>query len=205
MPICAQVGPPRGVLPAQDVVARTSEKRKLGGSIPPPLWCSARSSGPRSHLTAESGGTYIKAAPLAYQGGTARVLMPGPRGLEWTEVHAGDYVQVPQDVRHAHRNVSGEPLIELVITTARLGRWFQEAGTPLTDAPRQPTREDLARLIAVSAKYGYWLGSPEEIAPRKFTCPNLRATATSTSDVRGLAGPSQVVSEFFDAWASRLR
>ncbi|MGO9784568.1 MAG: cupin domain-containing protein [Streptosporangiaceae bacterium] len=105
--------------------------------------------------------------------GRKQVLMPGPRGLEWTEVHAGDYVQVPQGVRHAHRNVSGEPLIELVITTARLGRWFQEAGTPLTAAPRPPTREDLARLIAVSAKYGYWLGSPEENSAAGIYLPEL--------------------------------
>ena len=88
-------------------------------------------------------------------------------------MHAGDYLQVPQGVRHAHRNVSGEPLIELVITTARLGRWFQEAGTSLTDAPRPPTRKDLARLIAVSAKYGYWLGSPEENSAAGIYLPEL--------------------------------
>lgn len=59
--------------------------------------------------------------------GTKQVLIPGAYP-GWTDEHAGDYVHLPRGRPHAHRNVSGEPLIELVITTARLGSWFQEVG-----------------------------------------------------------------------------
>ena len=53
-------------------------------------------------------------------------------------------------------------MVELIITNPRLGEWFQEAGQPVTGAPGPPTPDDLARLIAVSEKYGYRLGTPEE-------------------------------------------
>ena len=60
--------------------------------------------------------------------------------------------------------MSGEPLIELVITTARLGNWFEEAGTPATGTRRPPTPDVLAHFLAVTRKFGYWVGSPEENA-----------------------------------------
>lgn len=53
-------------------------------------------------------------------------------------------------------------MIELIITNPRLGEWFSEAGRPVTGEPGPPTPDDLARLIAVSGKYGYRLGTPEE-------------------------------------------
>jgi len=104
--------------------------------------------------------------------GTKQVLIPGAYPGR-TDVHAGDYVHLPRGMPHAHRNVSGDPLIELVITTARLGSWFQEVGKPVTGAPRPPAPEDLARLIAVSARFGYWLGSPEENAAVGIHLPTL--------------------------------
>ncbi len=94
--------------------------------------------------------------------GTKQALVPGEHGLEWQDVHEGDYVQIASGEAHALRNVSREPVIELIITNPRLGEWFQEAGRPVTGDPGPPTPDDLARLIAVSAKYGYRLGTPEE-------------------------------------------
>ena len=46
--------------------------------------------------------------------GTKQVLTLDGGPAEWVDVRAGDYVHVPRRTRHAHRNVSGEPLIELV-------------------------------------------------------------------------------------------
>jgi quercetin dioxygenase-like cupin family protein len=94
--------------------------------------------------------------------GTKQVLTLGSGPAQWVEVRAGDYVHVPRGTRHAHRNVSDEPLIELVITTARLGNWFQEVGIP--DVGVRPTPEILDRFLAISRKYGYWLGSPQDNA-----------------------------------------
>ncbi len=94
--------------------------------------------------------------------GTKQALVPAEHGLKWVDVQEGDYVQIASGEAHALRNVSGEPVIELIITNPRLGEWFQEAGRPVTGDPGPPTPEDLARLIAVSARYGYRLGTPAE-------------------------------------------
>jgi hypothetical protein len=71
---------------------------------------------------------------------------------------------VPGDERHAWRNVSSEPLVALIITTTRLGQFFQEVGRPVASTPQSVTAEDLARYETVSAKYGYWNATPEENA-----------------------------------------
>jgi hypothetical protein len=71
-----------------------------------------------------------------------------------------EYLTLPDD----QRNVSSEPVVSLIITTKRLGHFFQETGRPLADAAQPPTPEGLARFAAVSARYGYWNGTPEENA-----------------------------------------
>lgn len=63
---------------------------------------------------------------------------------------------------HAHRNVSDEPAVELVITTARLGRFFQEVARIGVTHP--PTPIELAEFVAVATRYGYDLGTPEQNA-----------------------------------------
>jgi hypothetical protein len=65
-------------------------------------------------------------------------------GYKWVAAKAGDYIHVPGGAQHAWRNLSGEPLINLIITTKKLGRFFREAGRPVIDAP-QP--------VAVRAPY----------------------------------------------------
>jgi uncharacterized cupin superfamily protein len=105
--------------------------------------------------------------------GTKQVLTLGSGPAEWVDVGAGDYVHVPRGTHHAHRNVSGEPLIELVITTARLGNWFEEVGTPDTGTRRPPAPDVLAHFLAVSRKFGYWLGSPEENAAVGIRLPEV--------------------------------
>jgi quercetin dioxygenase-like cupin family protein len=105
--------------------------------------------------------------------GTKQVLTLDSGPAEWVDVRAGDYVHVPRGTRHAHRNVSDEPLIELVITTARLGKWFEQAGAPATDGRRPPTHDVLERFLAVSRKFGYWLGTPEENAAVGIRLPEV--------------------------------
>jgi quercetin dioxygenase-like cupin family protein len=103
--------------------------------------------------------------------GTQQALVPGENGLEWKDVRAGDYVQIASGQAHALRNVSTEPVIELIVASPRLGEWFEEAGRPVTGDPGPPTPDDLARLFEVSAKYGYRLGSPEENAAAGIRLP----------------------------------
>jgi quercetin dioxygenase-like cupin family protein len=90
--------------------------------------------------------------------GTKQALVHG----EWIDVHEGDYVQIASGEAHALRNVSSEPVIELIITNARLGEWFTEAGRPADGDTWPPDMDALARLAMVSARYGYRLGSPAE-------------------------------------------
>ena len=96
--------------------------------------------------------------------GSQQVLVPGEQGLTWVEAHAGDYVQIPGGAPHAHRNVTAEPAVDLIVTTARLGRFFRDVGRPVTEAGPSPSPERVARFVEVAAAYGYWLGSPEENA-----------------------------------------
>ena len=130
--------------------------------------------------------------------GSKQVLTLGSGPAEWVDVRAGDYVHVPRGTRHAHRNVSDEPLIELVITTARLGNWFEEVGTPATGAPRPPAADDLERFLAASGKYGYWLGSPEDNA-----AAGLRMLSQST--VPSASMTSRAAQAGAASWAARER
>jgi quercetin dioxygenase-like cupin family protein len=93
--------------------------------------------------------------------GTQQVLTKSDQGLQWRDVNAGDYVHIPAGVPHAHRNVSDDPAVELVVTTARLGQFFQEIARFHT---RQPPTTELAEFVAVATRYGYDLGTPEQNA-----------------------------------------
>jgi len=96
--------------------------------------------------------------------GKTQALKQVAGGYEWIEMKAGDYIHVPSEERHAWRNVSSEPLVVLLITNARLGQFFQEAGRPVTGAPQPVTPEDLAHFLTVAAQYGHWYATPEESA-----------------------------------------
>ena len=105
--------------------------------------------------------------------GTHQVLMQDAHGLEWADAHAGDYVHISAGTPHAHRNVSPDPAVDLIITTARLGQFFAEAGRPVTDPPRPPAPGDVARFTAVAARYGHMLGTPEENAAAGIHMPKF--------------------------------
>jgi quercetin dioxygenase-like cupin family protein len=96
--------------------------------------------------------------------GTQQVLVEDARGVQWRDLWAGDYVQIPGGIQHAHRNVSDEPAVDLVITGTRLGRFFRELARPDVGLRGQLTPDDLRQLIALSTKYGYVLGTPEQNA-----------------------------------------
>jgi quercetin dioxygenase-like cupin family protein len=105
--------------------------------------------------------------------GTQQVLVHGTTGLEWHDAHAGDYVRIPGEVPHAIRNVTEEPAVALIITTARMGRFFQEIGRPVTSTPTPPTSAELERFVNVAVKYGYIVGSAEENATVGITIPGF--------------------------------
>ena len=103
--------------------------------------------------------------------GTQEVLTQLPEGLEWAHAHAGDYVRVPPGTMHAHRNVSTAPAVDLIITTAKMGRFFEEIGRPVTGTP--PTPQDVARFVETATRYGYTLGTPEQNAAVGIELPQF--------------------------------
>ena len=107
--------------------------------------------------------------------GTHQVLLQGPDGLEWADAHAGDYVHIPAGTPHAHRNTSPDPAVDIMITTARLGQFFTDAGRPVTGPPQPPSPDDVARFTAVADRYGHTLGTPEENAAMGIEMPKFAA------------------------------
>jgi quercetin dioxygenase-like cupin family protein len=106
--------------------------------------------------------------------GTEEVLTQRPGGLEWAHVHAGDYVHVAPGTMHAHRNLSAQPAVDLIITTAKIGRFLKEIGRPVTGAPQSlPEPERLAQLVEASIRYGYVLGTPEQNAAVGIELPTF--------------------------------
>ncbi|GLE51712.1 cupin [Mycobacterium montefiorense] len=103
--------------------------------------------------------------------GTQQVLIQTDHGLEWHDAQAGDYVRIPGGVLHAHRNVSDEPVVDLVVTTLRLGNFFKEVGKAATGEPVPVTAERLEHFIATTEKYGYVLASAAENAAAGIDLP----------------------------------
>jgi oxalate decarboxylase/phosphoglucose isomerase-like protein (cupin superfamily) len=100
------------------------------------------------------------------ESGEAWVLLEYDGRLEWKDVKPGDFVHVPPDARHAHRNPSSSPVTEIVITTPDLGEFFVEIGrvVPASGALPAPTQEDVQRFVAAAARHHHWLATPEENA-----------------------------------------
>src|SRR4051794_21043843 len=62
--------------------------------------------------------------------GELEALTQNTQGYAWIVAKEGDYVHIPGDAQHAWRNVSGQSAVALIITTKKMGRFFQEAGRP---------------------------------------------------------------------------
>ncbi len=97
--------------------------------------------------------------------GRGQILIERGARLEWVDVKQGDFVHILSGVKHAQRNPSQEPFVELVTTTARLGQFFLEIGRPVQPGVSLlPTAEDLDRFRSVAARYGHWFASSAENA-----------------------------------------
>ena len=96
--------------------------------------------------------------------GMQQVLIETDEGTVWVDARAGDHVRVTGSALHAHRNVSDEPAVDLIVTAARMGRMFREIGRPVTGTQLPVTPDALAHFMEVSARYGVRLGTPEQNA-----------------------------------------
>ena len=98
--------------------------------------------------------------------GNVEVLSEKDGKIHWIAAGPGDFIEVPSGAKHAFRNRSQHPVVQLVTTTSKLGRFFQEIGRPMPQgANGNPPAPDQAQdLVRISERYGYWLATPEENA-----------------------------------------
>jgi quercetin dioxygenase-like cupin family protein len=94
--------------------------------------------------------------------GQMEALRHDGESYQWIAAKTGDYIHVPSGAPHAWRNLSGEPVVNLLITTRKMGRFFQEVARPVSAAGQPMTLEDVERFATISARYGYWNATPEE-------------------------------------------
>lgn len=98
--------------------------------------------------------------------GVVEALAPENEVLQWRLMNQGDFLHLPAHAKHAWRNGSNAPVIQLIITTARLGGFFREVGKRGVPAGLEgpPEPQELARFVEVARRYHHWLGSEAENA-----------------------------------------
>ncbi|WP_193044726.1 cupin domain-containing protein [Mycolicibacterium baixiangningiae] len=96
--------------------------------------------------------------------GAQEVLAPGEDGLQWRVARAGDFVYLAGGALHAHRNVSDEDAVDLIITTPRMGAFFREIGVPIDEVGWHTPQQRLGVFVETALRYGMRLGTPEENA-----------------------------------------
>lgn len=92
----------------------------------------------------------------------------------WVRICPGDVFHVPGGAKHAFRNPSKQPAVNIIVSTAKIGRFFREIGTPAGPEPatsRPPTDEELEHFLATAERYGYWNATPEENAKIGISLP----------------------------------
>jgi quercetin dioxygenase-like cupin family protein len=58
--------------------------------------------------------------------GNVEVLSDEGGKAHWIAAGPGDFIEVPGNAKHAFRNSSRHPVVQLITTTSKLGRFFQE-------------------------------------------------------------------------------
>ncbi len=97
--------------------------------------------------------------------GSVEAMVQSNNNRKWVTIGEGDFVHIPANVRHAWRNNSDQPVDGVIVTTPRLGKFFQEIGRPVIAGEHiEPTPGQLQNFMKVAARYNHWLASPDENA-----------------------------------------
>jgi quercetin dioxygenase-like cupin family protein len=96
--------------------------------------------------------------------GSLEVFQSNELSSGWTTAGVGDVATIRGNVKHALRNNSALPVTSVTVTKSELYEFFREVAKPFdpNQRPAPPTAEEMQKLFAVAAKYGYWLASIEE-------------------------------------------
>jgi quercetin dioxygenase-like cupin family protein len=82
----------------------------------------------------------------------------------WRDYNPGELVEVPPNAKHALRNGGESDVAVLLVTTARMGRFFQEIGEPIHSIKGPPSPERIAGFVERAISFGYWLGDENDQA-----------------------------------------
>jgi len=97
--------------------------------------------------------------------GEIEALAQADGDVEWIKVRPGNIFHVPGGTKHAFRNQARAPAVMIIVSTSRMGRFFQEIGTPVIPgdaATEPPSPETIKHFLETAERYGYWNASPEE-------------------------------------------
>ena len=82
----------------------------------------------------------------------------------WATAGPGDVVTIASGNRHAIRNTGSTNVACILVSEDKLYRFFRELGIPIergSDVPA-PSEDVMMELFQTAARYGYWIGSPED-------------------------------------------
>jgi quercetin dioxygenase-like cupin family protein len=97
--------------------------------------------------------------------GEVEALVETESGFDWIRIRPGDVFHAPGGAKHAFRNQGREPVVMMLVSTCRMGRFFQEIGRSVTSSMLTPSfQETIRHFLTASARYGYWNAPPEENA-----------------------------------------
>ncbi|MBR0692404.1 cupin domain-containing protein [Bradyrhizobium lablabi] len=98
--------------------------------------------------------------------GRAEGLKVSGATFEWISFGPGEVFHIPGSAKHAIRNQSKEPAEVMLATSASLGRFFREVGTPVAPGrrPAPPSAAVVQRFMEASVRYGHWNATLEENA-----------------------------------------
>jgi quercetin dioxygenase-like cupin family protein len=98
--------------------------------------------------------------------GQQEVVVEVQGEFRWIVCNAGEFIQVPSGAKHGFLNRSAKPASSLIVTTAKLGRFYKEIGRPLDPGSQQkmPTAHELQHLMDAAKRHGYWMATSEENA-----------------------------------------
>ena len=111
--------------------------------------------------------------------GTVQGLIYPDEDFSWVEIGPGDIFHVPAGARHAFRNTGDDEAMMIIISTSKIGRFFQEVGVPtVSGAPLSgpPSADHIRRFVETSARYGYWNATADENARVGIELPVVPAS-----------------------------
>ena len=86
--------------------------------------------------------------------------------FSWVPIDPGEIFHVPPNVKHAWKNQGHLPAVMIVISTSKMGRFFQELGKPAAPGspPSPPSPQEVQQFLKTAERYGYWNATPQENA-----------------------------------------